>query len=392
MNAVDWLITIYVLGFCAWWCVYYVAALRAVLAVPLFEDQDATDPSLWPKLSVIVPACNEAQTIEVASRTLLAQDYPQLEVIFVNDRSSDGTGEIIDALATTHTGVHALHVSELPEGWLGKVHALDQGMRIARGDWILFTDADVHFEAGTLRRAVGAALARNCDHLTLFPRVDTCSYWLDVVMAAFRTMFLLGMRVHRLDETGSDAVVGVGAFSLFKRSALERSPGLRWLRMEVVDDLGLGLLLKRAGAASCFALARFHLNVRWYESLGQMFAGLEKNAFGTAAHYRYGRMLMIVAYLWAFSLAPLVAIGAVHIPGLWIAGAAAYGTLVSTQLVAKHRVGVRVLPGLLIPVGQLIFSVMLFNAGLRCLRQGGIRWRGTIYPLAQLRAGQRVRL
>ena len=158
MNPVDWLITIYVLACCAWWCVYYVAALRTVLAVPLFEAQAVAEPDAWPTLSVIVPACNEAQTIKAASRTLLAQDYPGLEVIFVDDRSSDGTGEIIDALAATRAGVHALHVTELSEGWLGKVYALNQGLRVARGDWILFTDADVHFEAGTLRRAVGTAL------------------------------------------------------------------------------------------------------------------------------------------------------------------------------------------------------------------------------------------
>src|SRR6185369_2740694 len=104
--------------------------------------------------SVVVPACNEARTIERALTSLLAQDYPDLEIVLVDDRSSDETGAIIEHLAASDRRISAIHVRELPAGWLGKVHALQRGLERARGELVLFTDADIHFAPGALRRAV----------------------------------------------------------------------------------------------------------------------------------------------------------------------------------------------------------------------------------------------
>ena len=139
---------------CALWIAIFAYLSWALKQLPFFERQTVSLPARWPRLSVIVPACNEATHLESAARTILDQDYPELEVILVNDRSSDGTGALIDLLAREDARVKAIHIDKLPDGWLGKVHALQRGVERAEGEWLLFTDADVHFAPTMLRRAV----------------------------------------------------------------------------------------------------------------------------------------------------------------------------------------------------------------------------------------------
>ena len=134
----------------------------------------------------MIPACNEADTLGAALGTLLAQDYPALEILLVNDRSTDGTGDIVDRLAASDPRITALHVRELPQGWLGKVHALHVASERARGDWLLFTDADVHFAPGALRRAVAVARVHQLDHLTCVPNVTTHGCLQEITMSALR--------------------------------------------------------------------------------------------------------------------------------------------------------------------------------------------------------------
>ena len=154
-----------------------------------FHRLQFSPPPEWPAVSVIVPACNEAANIESAVATLIRQDYPNFELILVDDRSTDGTGTIIDRFAASDQRIHALHVQVLPDGWLGKVHALERAVEAAKGDWLLFTDADVHFNAATLRRAVGFAVDRQLDHLALAPLALQASFLLDIVVHTFMLLF-----------------------------------------------------------------------------------------------------------------------------------------------------------------------------------------------------------
>ncbi|MCX5673257.1 MAG: glycosyltransferase, partial [Planctomycetota bacterium] len=137
-------LAVYVLLGLAYWLAMAYGLVRTWRGVPRLEEVRPPEPAAWPKLSVIVPACNEADKIEPAMRTLLAEDYPDLEILAVDDRSTDATGDIIDRLAAEDPRVRAIHVKELPAGWLGKVHALDRGFQESRGRFVLFTDADVH--------------------------------------------------------------------------------------------------------------------------------------------------------------------------------------------------------------------------------------------------------
>ena len=133
---------------------FLLATITLVRRCPQLGALCPPEPPSWPELGVVIAASNEAETIEPALRSLLAQDYPSLEIVMVDDRSTDRTGTIVDHLAASDARISRVHVRVLPAGWLGKVHALQRGVERVRGDFVLFTDADIHFAPGALRRAV----------------------------------------------------------------------------------------------------------------------------------------------------------------------------------------------------------------------------------------------
>ena len=380
---------------CAAWIGAFVYLIRSIRYLPVLSEQETRTPFLWPRLSVVVPACNEAPQLESAALTLTQQDYPDLEIVLVDDRSTDNTGKIIDRLACNDPRIQAVHVETLPSGWLGKVHALHRGVEEASGNWLLFTDADVHFSPGALRRAIAFALDQRTDHLALIPRTIHKSFWLEVAVNAFALFFLITTRAAGINRPGSKAFVGIGAFNLVSAKAFHRTPGFEWLRLEPGDDVALGFMLKQAGATTRLAFAQEELSVQWYPSVAAMFKGLEKNLFGPASHYRWRRMIFQVVVIWALVFAPPVAflLGlSVGSAPLWIAGAAAISMhlLFSVFFITKLRTKSFAL--LLLPVGMLLITFMMLRAGYKCLKNNGIDWRGTHYPLEQLRAGQRIKL
>lgn len=385
---------IFLILLCAVWVVGLGYLMGALKRLPVFNQQVAPVPDRWPLLSVIVPACNEAGSLESAVSTLERQDYPVLEIILVNDRSTDGTGEVIRRLAQRDSRIRPVQVPALPEGWLGKVHALQRGVETARGEWLLFTDADVHFVPGTLRRAIALVLHQGADHLTLIPRTIQDGFWLNVAVRAFGLLFFLTTRAASVNQPGTNAFVGIGAFNLVKAETFRRTPGFEWLRLETGDDVGLGMMIKQAGGTSRIALADDDLNLRWYGSVPAMFKGLEKNLFGAGSHYSWWLMLMQVVMIWALVAGPVVALIVGFLLGpatLMIAGAAAVGWQLVFSLLISYERPAETPILLMFPVGMLLISLMLLRAGFQCVRQDGIVWRGTRYPLKQLRAGQRVK-
>lgn len=371
------------------------AWLRAIFRARALEELPeigAPPPGAWPRLSVIVAACNEGATLGAPLETLLAQDYPNLELVVVNDRSTDDTRSVLEALAARDPRITAIHIEHLPEGWLGKVHALHVASARASGEWLLYTDADVHFAPGTLRRAVDFSAREGLEHLTLIAEVETDSYALQVACASFGIGLILTTRADEIGREGSTAYLGIGAFNLVRRAALERSEGFEWIRMEVADDTGLALVLHRAGARSRVLLGRGHVHLRWYEDLGEMMRGLEKNMFGVGAHFSDLRAALSVLALVLVSLAPLAAFLPLGVPHLWLAGAWVVATTALMAALIGPRFGVPFTTLLAAPAGLVIFAAILLRSWIQCRRRGGIVWRGTHYPLEQLRRGRRVDL
>ena len=270
---------ILLLSLCVAWVVGFGYLIVAIKRLPVFRNLQAPMPGVWPRLSVVIPACNEAATLESAVATLLQEDYPDLEIVLVDDRSTDGTGELIDRLAHQDPRIHTVHIGILPQGWLGKVHALHRGVEQASGAWLLFTDADVHFAAGTLRHAIAVALHQRVDHLTLIPRAIQKSFWLDVAVNTFGLLFFITTRAGSVNRPHSKAFVGIGAFNLVSAWRFHQTVGFEWLRLEPGDDVGLGMIIKQAGGTTRLALAYEDLSVQWYASVAAMFKGLEKNLF-----------------------------------------------------------------------------------------------------------------
>ncbi|MGA1840283.1 MAG: glycosyltransferase [bacterium] len=392
MTLLDYVISIYCIIFCVIWCILSIQRIYLIFRISLLEKEDPPTPAKWPKLSVVIAACNESDTIEAAISTLLEQKYPELEIILINDRSKDKTGKIIDDIAEKDGRVKSFHVKDLPPGWLGKVYALNLGTQSSTGDWILYTDADVHFRQDTIRKAMALALSKKIHHLTLVPKLETSSIIQEIIVLAFGALFIQGTRAPEVSNPKSKAFVGTGAFNLVKKTALEKTEGFSWLRMEAADDVGLGLMLRRSGAKSLFIVSINDISLNWYPSVKSMFKGLEKNIFGAATQYSFIKMIYIFALFWLLFLSPFVAITFKKVSYLWIFGLAPLIFVVIEALVNKLKFRQRFISLLSIPLGQLVISLMLLHSGIMCKLQGGITWRGTKYSIHDLRAGQRVKL
>ncbi len=375
---------------CGLWCAAAGRAARGARALRLLKDQNPEPPARWPRLSVLIPARDEAGTLEVALKTLLAQDYPDLEIVLVNDRSTDGTDRVVDELAAGDPRVRPIHVRQLPEGWLGKIHALELARRGASGDWLLFTDADVHFAPGTLKEAIAFSLAGNLDHLAVIPTVRARGFWLRVTMTAGALATILKLPIEKVGRPDSDMVLGAGAFNLVRTARLERTEGLEWMRMEVPDDYALAVLLQRAGAKTTVLGGADRVRLTWYPSLGALVRRMDKSFY--AVRYSYLRLSLVAGLAGWFLAGPAVALLATEVRVLWFLAVLSYVLLALSGVAVGRKLGWPAWPGLLLPVGLAVMTYGLLRGGFNCWRRGGLIWRDTLYPVEQLRASQRIKL
>ena len=329
--------------------------------------------------------------MERALASLLAQDYPKLEIVLVDDRSSDGTGAIIDDIAASDRRVSAIHVRELPAGWLGKVHALQRGLERSRGELVLFTDADIHFAPGALRRAIAWMEARRLDHLAVLAEVRQASFWVGVCLwSALRGILALARPWEAMDPRSTKAI-GTGAFNLVRRAAFERTPGFEWLRLEVADDIGLGVMMKRSGGRPGLALGRGQVLHEAYPTLGDAIRGLEKNGFAQAARFSAWRGFAVVVLGVVGSLGLFAAFLPIGVSWLWALGVNGLLAFVFASIVIARAFRAplaHLLPSL--PLGDFVMVYVVARATVLGVRRGGLVWRGTLYPTELLRGGRRV--
>lgn len=355
--------------------------LCGLLRLGQLQDQPAR--GAYPALSVIIPARNEAATIEPALRSLLAADYPALEVIAVNDRSTDGTGALLDRLAGEDARLKVLHVEALPPGWMGKSHALHLGTRQASGEYLLFTDADVHFAPQSLRRALAYAAAHELDHLVVLPELQAKAALLRMLLIQFLAGFLLIFRPWRVRRSRR-RYVGVGAFNLVRRSAYQAIGGHQAVAMTPLDDTLLGKRLKQAGAKTDALLGNGCVMVDWYPSTRAMIDGLTKNGFA-AFDYRLSKLLAATVLIGLVACWPPVGLFLGTLPGQ-LASAATLGLGAATLYVLLRQTDWPRWILLLAPLGTLLSLYMCWRSAALALYHGAVMWRGTAYPLAELKA------
>jgi len=343
-------------------------------------------PKLQPRATVIVAARNEQEHIEAALGSLLVLDYPDYEVLAVNDRSTDRTGEILDRLARENPArLRVLHVSELPPGWLGKPHAMGLAARQATGDWLLFTDADVSFRPDALRRALLCAEEIHADHLVLFPTALMHSLGERMVFAFFPTLAVFGHRPWKVSDPRTRDYLGMGAFNLIRRQVYEDLGVRQALRMDVLDDMKMGKLVKQGGYAQRVAAGYGLISLRWGHGALGVLDNLTKNLFALML-YRWPRTLGAAFLLLLINLGPFV--GLVFAPGWTRLGyALAVGGVAFIYLCMSRYSRISPLYSMLHPVSTLLFAGTLLRSMVLILGRGGVVWRGTKYPLDELRKG-----
>ncbi len=371
-------------------------AVTALRGMPRLPDLTGIDPASLPQLetdecphmTVIVPARNEEAAIEATLHSLLASSGLRIQIIAVDDRSSDRTGKIMDAVAaevaskSEHHEMQVLHVSELPPGWLGKTYAMDLGSKQAAAQWMLFTDGDVLFHPEALELALHMAEASNADHLVLVPTIILKTFGEHAMLAAMQALAQWTIRLWKVAEPRARDSIGVGGFNLVRRDVYLRVGGFEGLRMEVLEDLCFGRRVKRAGFAQRVVVGPGLVRIRWIDGALSVIRLVEKNGFAVS-RFRVALHLLICVGLAIQVFWPLAAIAR----GGW-ATVAGLVTYVSIGLVyqANRRVS-GVSPWLAICFGPA--AGILLYATLRsmvfALVRGGVDWRGTRYSLDELR-------
>ncbi len=379
------------LGAAVWIYAYLQVVLRGGF-IPTLRDQPAEmPPEGWPRLSVIFAARDEAESVGQATRTMLARDYPALRVIAVDDRSKDGTGEILDAIAVEDPRLQVVHVLDLPEGWLGKCHALQRGATEAKADdaWLLFTDADVMFAPGSLRRAIAYAVENRLDHVTVTPDVPTEGFLERVFMTLFSLLFVVFSPPWLISDPTKKAAIGVGAFNLVRKEVFLAVGGFRNIALSVDDDMRLGQVLKFAGYRNRLLSGREDIKVRWHVGAKNMILGLEKNFFA-ALDFRLAVVPMAAAGMIMLSILPFVGF---FLGPWWVRLIAAAGIASACGLIAalKRQSGLAWYHPLFMPLGGLMIVVALFRSTFLTLKRQGVSWRGHLYPLATLKEHVRRR-
>ncbi len=351
-------------------------------------DRNPVSPSGNPRVSIIVPARNEEESIEQALTQLLALDYDNYEIVAVNDRSTDRTGEIMENLAAESSArgqLRVIHHHELPKGWLGKTHAMWTATNQAAGDWLLFTDADVMFKPESLRRALAYAEAERADHVVLFPRMIMKRAGEYMTIAFFQTMFVFGHRPWKVADPKTRDHMGVGAFNLIRRTVYEAVGTYEALRMEVLDDMKLGKVVKNAGFAQRNVFGEDLISIRWARGAMGVVNNLTKNFFAVLS-FQWWRTLISAFGLAFLNLMPFFGVGLAQ---GWarLPYAVALLSLFLIYVGMSWRSAVPPYYFFLHPISTVLFVYTLLRSMFLTLWNDGIVWRGTKYPLEELRKG-----
>ena len=366
----------------------------AALGVPKIADISRPEwnrkppiPGKASRVSIIVPARNEAGDIEATLARLLALDYDNYEVIAVDDRSTDQTGEIMERIAAGAPPglLKVIRIAALPSGWMGKPHAMWSAGKQATGNWLLFTDADVLFKPDVLGRALAYAETESADHLVLFPRMIMKRPGEKMMIAFFQTLFVFGHRPWKVADPNTKDHMGVGAFNLVRRQVYDAVGTYQALRFEVLDDMKLGKVVKNAGYAQRNVFGADLISIRWARGAMGVVDNLTKNFFA------------IMSFQWPRALASCVALAFLNLmpfAGILLAhGWARLGYAVALFSIFSIYVGMSTKSDIppyyffLHPIGTTLFVYTMLRSTFLTLGRGGVVWRGTFYALEELRKG-----
>jgi chlorobactene glucosyltransferase len=348
--------------------------------IPRLPRASAPSPGAA-RLSVVIPARNEERDIEAAVRSHLAQDYPDLEVVVVDDRSSDATGAILARLAREDPRLRIVGGSDPPPGWLGKPHALAQGSAAATGGLLLFADADVRYDACALSEMVEFLKAERLDFLFVLPRIEALGFWENVLMPNLLVTFF-GGPAFLIPRAGARWIAaGGGAGNLVRRTAYEGAGGHSALRDSVIDDIRLGYRVKAAGYRIAAARAEDRVSVRMYRGFREVFEGFTKNmAYIFQGPAGVVLLALTVVTLLAAILPAVVlgaALGGVAIPAADARLAAAcVGLTILFRFLLAAALSAPLWPALTHPIMAAVWSGILARSLYQRFIRRRLTWRG----------------
>jgi chlorobactene glucosyltransferase len=333
------------------------------------------------KVSVIVPARNEAdRVLKKSIASLLEQNYDALEVIVVDDRSTDETLQLLKELSDSRCGGRLTIVEgrDLPNDWLGKPHALQQGYEVATGELILTTDADIIFNPDAIRTAVSYMSENNIDALSLVPRLELETFWERVFMPVFGWFCLLAMPLYRVNDPNRKETIGVGNFFLLSRDSIETIGGFGAVKSDVAEDLRLAELVKQNGLRLRVETAPELIWTRMYSGVGEIWEGFTKNLFsalkfsvlkgiaGVASIFLFGCMPLVMSILYALS-------GEIQTATAWLLG---YLFQVAIFIAIVKNIEQNPVYAFFIPAGFALYAAILLNSMLKIISGKGVTWKG----------------
>ncbi|RDU34968.1 glycosyl transferase [Neobacillus piezotolerans] len=364
------------------WIVFLIDAIIGFKTLDRLEDEPPLRDG--PLLSVVVAAKNEEAHIRKSVLSQLRQTYRNAEWILVNDRSTDGTGGAMEELKAVDPRVRVLHITDLPEGWLGKNHALYKGYRAANGERILFTDADVEYHEEAFAKALGYFKRNSLDHMTAAPNMKANGFWLKSFVAFFLFGFSYYKRPWSANNPKSKNGIGIGAFNLVSKEGYESFGTHEAIKMRPDDDLQLGMKMKRAGRKQRIVSALDLLEVEWYGTLGEALGGLEKNTFA-GLHYRLSMVAFAVFGTFASQVLPFFTLFIPDKVVFLLSMGNIIGITALYFLVLKKMTRFSPVLFIAFPLTASIFIYSIIRASYLTFRRGGIIWRGTKYSLKELR-------
>ncbi|MFQ5411182.1 MAG: glycosyltransferase [Phycisphaerae bacterium] len=376
-TLVVWALRLLLLGF--------INRILPPLHPRMFTGRDGGLPSL----SILVAAKDESENIESCLRSLRAQDYPDLEIIAINDRSRDGTGDIMNRLAESLPGLSIGHIRELPAGWYGKNNAMREAVRRSSGSWLCFTDADcIHHSPRCLSIAMRHALEHNADFLSVLPSQQARTFWEKLILPACSAILMLWFSPMAVNNPRRRAAYANGAFMLMRRSCYEAIGGHEAVRNHITEDMELARRAKAAGQRLRVSTSRDLYSVRMYDTFTELWSGWTRIFSG--AFQSVGSMLLAAAVLVWFTYVPWLSLAAMLIVNsiggvvsdawmtriMWITIPACIVQVMAMAIFyGLNRINC--LYGLIYPLGAMMSLGLLLN-GIKCVSgRGSITWRGT---------------
>ncbi|HEV2519940.1 MAG TPA: glycosyltransferase [Thermoplasmata archaeon] len=355
------------------------AAIVLALAMPALEPPVTDRSGNRSRVSAIVAARNEETDLPACLDDLIAQSYPDLEILVVDGGSTDRTRDVARARAPR---VRLIEEPPLPPGWVGKNWACDVGYRAATGHWLLFTDADMRYHPDTVRATVDWAERENADLATLAPRIVTSGFWEKVVMPFYAQMVLTYFRTPRVNRADSRAAMANGQFLMVRREAYERIGGHRAIRTSVLEDVRLAEEFRAAGRTLRVAWAPELISTEMYRTRAEMFEGLLKNVHGArfSAVRQVGFLVGLIAFFWLPLL--VLPLGLLWgLPALAVWGAFLYGALFGKHVALARGLRTRGWYGLAFPLAVGYYLVLVATSLGRGLRHRPLAWKGRSYPI-----------